>query len=143
MDSKRARQNKEAEEAAAAVAEAKAAKRATQKMDETYAKARAEATAKAAERKNKYSYPALHPPAQDPEAGRGEARAITREMEKNRGLTPHRSKEKKNPRKKHRLGFAKAQVRRKGQVQDVKTPSSSYGGEETGIKAMVAKSRRL
>jgi U3 small nucleolar RNA-associated protein 3 len=74
---------------------------------------------------------------------RCEARGITREIEKNRGLTPHRSKEKKNPRKKHRLGFAKAQVRRKGQVQDVKVPTNAYAGEETGIKSRVAKSRKL
>lgn len=54
-----------------------------------------------------------------------------------------RRKDLKNPRKKHRLAFQKAQVRRKGAVQDVREPTSTYGGEATGVKARVVKSRRL
>jgi hypothetical protein len=50
----------------------------------------------------------------------------------------------KNPRKKHRMKFADAQVRRKGAVQDVRKPSgSTYGGETTGVKSRVVKSRKL
>lgn len=57
-----------------------------------------------------------------------------------------RRKDLKNPRKKHRVKFAQAVVRRKGQVQGVReAPASAagYGGEATGIKARVAKSTRL
>jgi U3 small nucleolar RNA-associated protein 3 len=65
-------------------------------------------------------------------------------MASNRGLTPHRNKEMKNPRKKHRIKFEKALVRRRGAVRDVKPGSAGgYGGEATGIKATVARSRKL
>lgn len=43
-------------------------------------------------------------------------RAITWQMAKNKGLTPHRKKEQRNPRVKHRNKFRKAKIRRKGQV---------------------------
>lgn len=43
-------------------------------------------------------------------------RAITYEMAKNKGLTPKRSKEQRNPRVKHRNKFRKANIRRRGQV---------------------------
>lgn len=56
----------------------------------------------------------------------------------------YRNKDLKNPRKKHRVKFAQATVRRKGQVQGVRpSQGAGYGGEETGIKARVAKSVRL
>lgn len=61
-------------------------------------------------------------------------------------LTHCRRKDLKNPRKKHRVKFAQAVVRRKGQVQGVQqAPSSAkgYAGEATGIKSRVAKSTRL
>eukprot|EP00889_Picochlorum_renovo_P004576 jgi/Picre1/31606/NNA_006958.t1 len=61
----------------------------------------------------------LHPPMAEPVASG--ARKIDSAIEKNRGLTPHRRKDLKNPRKKHRIKFAEANVRRKGQVQSVKT----------------------
>ena len=37
-------------------------------------------------------------------------------MAKNKGLTPKRKKEYRNPRVKHRLKYRKAKIRRKGQV---------------------------
>lgn len=43
-------------------------------------------------------------------------RAITYKMAKNKGLTPHRKKEQRNPRVKHRNKFRKAKIRRKGAV---------------------------
>lgn len=72
-----------------------------------------------------------------------EARGITREIERNRGLTPHRRKDLKNPRKKGQHKFAEATKRRKGQVQDVKKAPGAYGGEASGIKTHVTKSTRL
>lgn len=43
-------------------------------------------------------------------------RAITYKMSKNKGLTPHRKKEQRNPRVKHKLKYRKALIRRKGAV---------------------------
>lgn len=43
-----------------------------------------------------------------------------------------------------RMKYAAATVRRKGQVQEVRTGGgAAYGGEATGIKARVSKSVRL
>ncbi|GLV39910.1 Something about silencing 10 [Carabus blaptoides fortunei] len=70
----------------------------------------------------------------------GGKRAITYQMAKNKGLTPHRKKEQRNPRVKHRNKFRKAKIRRKGAVREVRTETSRYGGEISGIKASVSKS---
>ncbi|XP_065186647.1 something about silencing protein 10-like [Sycon ciliatum] len=67
-------------------------------------------------------------------------RAITYEMAKNKGLTPHRKKEVRNPRVKMRKKFHKASIRRKGQVRPVKQQQGAYGGELTGIRRDVTKS---
>lgn len=73
-----------------------------------------------------------------------EKRGATYEIIKNRGLTPHRKKENRNPRVKKREKFEKALVARKGQVRDViKGAADSYNGESTGIKANLARSRKL
>jgi len=82
---------------------------------------------------------ALLPPMADPTAPG--ARKIGNAIEKNRGLTPHRRKDLKNPRKKHRIKFAEAKVRRSGQVQKVVDGAAgAYEGERTGIKSRVSKS---
>ena len=74
----------------------------------------------------------------------GDKRAASYEIMKNRGLTPHRKKANRNPRVKKREAFAKAVVRRKGQVRDVQSGSAThYGGELTGIKANLSRSRRI
>jgi Sas10 C-terminal domain. len=44
-------------------------------------------------------------------------RGITYQIAKNKGLTPHRKKEQRNPRVKHRNKFRKARICRKGQVR--------------------------
>ena len=81
----------------------------------------------------------LLPPMAEPVAPG--ARKIGSAIEKNRGLTPHRRKDLKNPRKKHRIKYADANVRRRGQVQAVKSGAAGgYGGESTGIKSKVSKS---
>lgn len=43
-------------------------------------------------------------------------RPINYQIAKNRGLTPHRKKELRNPRVKHRNKYRKATIRRKGAV---------------------------
>lgn len=45
-----------------------------------------------------------------------EKRRITYQISKNKGLTPHRKKELRNPRVKNRMKYRKAKIRRKGQV---------------------------
>lgn len=77
--------------------------------------------------------------------GEGEKRAASYEIMKNKGLTPHRKKANRNPRVKKRLAYDKAMVRRKGQVREVITgaAAANYGGELTGIKKNIARSRRI
>eukprot|EP00899_Mesostigma_viride_P010847 jgi/Mesvir1/19764/Mv13063-RA.1 len=70
-------------------------------------------------------------------------RGASYEMNKNRGLTPHRNKLVRNPRKKYKVKYEKAVIRRKSQVQGVRPAELTYGGEATGIKANISKSRRL
>ncbi|XP_039496675.1 something about silencing protein 10 [Drosophila santomea] len=67
-------------------------------------------------------------------------RGITYQMAKNKGLTPHRKKELRNPRVKHRGKYRKALIRRKGAVRTVRKELQRYGGEMSGIKATVTKS---
>lgn len=43
-------------------------------------------------------------------------RPITYQISKNKGLTPRRKKELRNPRVKNRMKYRKAKIRRKGQV---------------------------
>jgi len=72
-----------------------------------------------------------------------EKRGITYAIAKNKGLTPRRKKEQRNPRVKHREKYRKAKIRRKGQVRTVRTEMQRYGGEATGIKSHVTKSVKL
>eukprot|EP00976_Prorocentrum_cordatum_P078150 1182984-Prorocentrum_minimum.AAC.2 len=55
----------------------------------------------------------LHPAGEEDVEGR---RGISRQIEKNRGLTPHRNKLSRNPRKKMREKYGKALVKRRSQV---------------------------
>lgn len=70
-------------------------------------------------------------------------RGINYQIAKNKGLTPHRSKEQRNPRVKHRMKFKKAQIRRKGAVRAPRKELQRYGGEMSGIKATVVRSVKL
>ena len=70
-------------------------------------------------------------------------RAASYEIMKNRGLTPHRKKENRNPRVKKRHAYEKAIVRRKGQVREVIEGGAAYGGELTGIKANISRGRKI
>lgn len=77
------------------------------------------------------------------EVSEGEKRAITYQIAKNKGLTPHRKKEQRNPRVKHRNKYRKAKIRRKGAVREVRKELTRYAGEISGIKASVKKSIKL
>ena len=74
------------------------------------------------------------------EMNEDEKRAITYEMEKNKGLTPKRKKEQRNPRVKYRKKFENAVVRRKGQVRKPRKEIKKYSGEVTGINVRAVKS---
>lgn len=73
----------------------------------------------------------------------GEKRAITYQMAKNKGLTPRRKKEQRNPRVKHRNKYRKAKIRRKGAIREVRTEMTRYDGEMSGIKSNVKKSIKI
>lgn len=70
-------------------------------------------------------------------------REITYQMSKNKGLTPHRKKEQRNPRVKHKLKFRKAKIRRKGAVPEPRFEINRYAGETSGIKANVKKGIKI
>ncbi|XP_016916079.1 something about silencing protein 10 [Apis cerana] len=70
-------------------------------------------------------------------------RAITYQIAKNKGLMPHRKKEQRNPRVKHRNKYRKAKIRRKGAIREVRKEVTRYAGEISGIKASVKKSIKL
>lgn len=71
-------------------------------------------------------------------------RGASYEIIKNKGLKAHKSKLNRNPRVKKRMQFRKAVIRRKGQVRDVRVgEASKYGGETTGIKANLTRSRKI
>ncbi|CAG0882106.1 unnamed protein product [Darwinula stevensoni] len=72
-----------------------------------------------------------------------EKRAITYEIAKNKGLTPHKKKELRNPRVKHRMKFRRAKIRRRGQVREPRLELQRYGGEISGIRAGVVKSVKI
>ncbi|NXF85762.1 SAS10 protein, partial [Eubucco bourcierii] len=76
---------------------------------------------------------------EDPSKKRG----VTYQMIKNKGLTPRRKKIDRNPRVKHREKFRRAKIRRRGQVREVRRELQRYGGEPSGIRAGVKKSRKL
>jgi len=75
----------------------------------------------------------------------GEKRHINRTIEKNRGLTPHRKREKKNPRVKHRKNYEKAMIKLKSfrRVAYNKSDVGPYAGETTGIKTKLSRSVRF
>lgn len=71
------------------------------------------------------------------EAGR---RAITYQIEKNKGLSARKKKLQRNPRVKNREKHRRAVIKRKGQVREVKPEMSRYGGELSGIRAGIKRS---
>uniref|UniRef100_A0A0P6K130 Putative disrupter of silencing sas10 n=1 Tax=Aedes aegypti TaxID=7159 RepID=A0A0P6K130_AEDAE len=81
---------------------------------------------------------------EDQEAEEGDRkRKITYQMAKNKGLTARKKKDQRNIRVKNRRKFQKAHVRRKGTVRPVRTETTRYAGEATGIKAFIKRSIKL
>lgn len=70
-------------------------------------------------------------------------RAVTYQIMKNKGLTPYRKKELRNPRVKHRKKYDKALIRRKGAVRTVRKEIHRYDGEKFGIKATTKKGIKI
>ena len=71
-------------------------------------------------------------------------RALSKQIMKNRGLVAHKNKLSRNPRVKKREQYRKALIKRKGAVREVRTEEGhKYGGEETGIKSGLSRSRKL
>ncbi|KAL8507623.1 hypothetical protein ACS0TY_018238 [Phlomoides rotata] len=95
---------------------------------EFYKQVEQQHAAKLAAKSNKYSRTPEVPLL--PETADGK-RYITSQILKNRGLTRSRKKETKNPKKNYKMKHKKAEMRRKGQVRDIRKPTGSYGGEAT------------
>jgi len=72
-------------------------------------------------------------------------RSIGKTIMKNRGLVAHKPKINRNPRVKKREQYRKALIRRRGAVREVRNPEEghAYGGEDTGIKSGISRSRKL
>ncbi|VDM96058.1 unnamed protein product [Thelazia callipaeda] len=70
-------------------------------------------------------------------------RAITSQIEKNRGLQNKRKKGTQHSRVKKRKQFQKALVKKHSQKADVRRELAPYGGEYRGIRASVVKSVKL
>ncbi|XP_011502566.1 PREDICTED: something about silencing protein 10-like [Ceratosolen solmsi marchali] len=70
-------------------------------------------------------------------------RAITSQIGKNKGLVPHRKKEQRNPRVKHRNKYRRAKIHRKGAIREIRKENNKYKGEISGIKASVKKSIKI
>ncbi|KAL8512145.1 hypothetical protein ACS0TY_018557 [Phlomoides rotata] len=95
---------------------------------EYYKQVEQQHAAKLAAKSNKYSRTPEVPLLPETVDGK---RYITSQILKNRGLTRSRKKETKNPRKNYKMKHKKAEMRRKGQVRDIRKPTGSYGGEAT------------
>jgi len=78
------------------------------------------------------------------DAEEGEKRGVSYEILQNKGVTAYRKVSVKNPRVKKRKAYERAVVARKGQVRNViKGAAGSYGGEGTGIKSNLSRSRKF
>lgn len=68
------------------------------------------------------------------------SRPASYEMIKNKGLTPHRPKDVRNPRVHHRMKWEKAQKKIKSFKAVASTPKSGYSGESSGIRTNISRS---
>jgi U3 small nucleolar RNA-associated protein 3 len=87
----------------------------------------------------------LEPMELDEELGEGDKRKATYKILANRGLTPYRKKENRNPRVKKKIKYENA-LKKIGSVKRLvvdKSKVGKYHGEVTGIKANLARSVRF
>lgn len=109
--------------------------------DEFYSEIAKKSKAKKEYKKSLYAVAPKYPGMDDEVEGE---RAISRQILKNRGLVAHKAKINRNPRVKKREQFRKAVIKRKGSVREVRTDEGHrYGGEQTGIKSGLSRSRKL
>jgi U3 small nucleolar RNA-associated protein 3 len=105
------------------------------------------AASKAAEKQARKGLYERSPKAYREEEGveEGGRREAGRAIEKNRGLVPHRSRDKKNPRVRHRIKFDKAKTKERTSFygKQARPDRAGYAGEATGIKPNIARSRKL
>jgi len=109
--------------------------------DDFYTAAKRRSEKKKAERHEAYAVAPKFPRFEGTVEGE---RAVGYQIMKNRGLVPHQKKANKNPRVRKREQYRKAVIRRKGAVRDIRTGEAvTYGGEDTGIKTGISRSRKL
>ena len=109
--------------------------------DDFYQKIKAKSKAKKEAKRAMYEVAPKYPRLDGEVEGE---RAIGRTIMKNRGLVAHKPKMNRNPRVKKREQYRKALIRRKGAVREIRTDEGHmYGGESTGIKSGISRSRKL
>mmetsp|Transcript_6003 Transcript_6003/g.9014 ORF Transcript_6003/g.9014 Transcript_6003/m.9014 type:complete len:725 (+) Transcript_6003:118-2292(+) len=109
--------------------------------DDFYSQIKKKSKAKKELKKSMYAVAPKYPGMDDEIEGE---RAVGQMIMKNRGLVAHKSKINRNPRVKKREQYRKAVIRRKGAVREVRTDEGHrYGGEQTGIKSGLSRSRKL
>jgi U3 small nucleolar RNA-associated protein 3 len=79
----------------------------------------------------------------DEDLADGGKRSVTWQILKNRGLTPHRKKENRNARVKHRNKYEKKMKKLSSFRAVAKSQDGAYGGEKTGIRTGLARSVKL
>lgn len=70
-------------------------------------------------------------------------RPINMAIQKNRGLTPYKKKQYRNPRVKHKMKYNKSMSKRRRQVREAQSEMHRYSGEATGIKTSTVRSIKL
>lgn len=70
-------------------------------------------------------------------------RPINIAIQKNRGLTPYKKKEYRNPRVKHKMKYKKAMSKRRRNVREARAEYNRYSGEAAGIKTSTIRSIKL
>jgi len=109
--------------------------------DDFYQKIKSKSMAKKKTKKQMYAVAPKYPRLDNEVEGE---RTIGRFIMKNRGLVAHKPKINRNPRVKKREQYRKALIRRKGAVREIRTEEGHvYGGETTGIKSGISRSRKL
>merc|ERR1712238_125650 len=109
--------------------------------DDYYQKVKEMSKAKKMQKQSLYTVAPKYPGMEQEIKGE---RAVGNMIMKNRGLVAHKAKINRNPRVKKREQYRKALIRRKGAVQEIRTEEAhKYGGEETGVKSKLSRSRKL